>query len=127
MLPHRLSWSMASRKGLMFVLTTLSVLFLRRFQKLGGDQRRLRKGGVTSPYSGKEQTATSPDSAASVPNRGATATPFTVPTISLPKGGRAIRGMGEKFAANPVTVTDSMTPLAISPRRSGFGPQLSRS
>src|SRR6266699_1681183 len=48
------------------------------------------------------------------------------PTISLPKGGGAIRGMGEKFAANPVTGTGSMSvPLATSPGRSGFGPQLS--
>jgi hypothetical protein len=50
------------------------------------------------------------------------------PTISLPKGGGAIRGMGEKFAANPVTGTGSMTvPIATSPGRSGFGPQLSLS
>lgn len=36
--------------------------------------------------------------------------------------------MGEKFAANPVTGTGSMTvPLATSPGRSGFGPQLSLS
>ena len=50
------------------------------------------------------------------------------PTISLPKGGGAIRGMGEKFAANPVTGTGSMSvPLATSPGRSGFGPQLSLS
>lgn len=48
--------------------------------------------------------------------------------ISLPKGGGAIRGMGEKFAANPVTGTGSMTvPIATSPGRSGFGPQLSLS
>jgi len=33
--------------------------------------------------------------------------------------------MGEKFAANPVTGTGSMTvPIATSPGRSGFGPQL---
>jgi len=44
------------------------------------------------------------------------------PTISLPKGGGAIRGMGEKFAANPVTGTGSMTvPIATSPGRSGCG------
>src|SRR5262245_50535786 len=50
------------------------------------------------------------------------------PAISLPKGGGAIRGIGEKFAANPVTGTGSMTvPLATSPGRSGFGPQLSLS
>ena len=48
------------------------------------------------------------------------------PAISPPKGGGAIRGMGEKFAANPVTGTGSMTvPIATSPGRSGFGPQLS--
>ncbi|MBC8120910.1 MAG: VCBS repeat-containing protein [Gemmatimonadaceae bacterium] len=45
--------------------------------------------------------------------------------VSLPKGGGAIKGMGEKFAANPVTGTGSMSvPLATSPGRSGFGPQL---
>src|SRR4051812_37855600 len=48
------------------------------------------------------------------------------PAVSLPKGGGAIRGMGEKFAANPVTGTGSMTvPIVASPGRSGFGPQLS--
>jgi len=46
------------------------------------------------------------------------------PSISLPKGGGAIGGMGEKFAANPVTGTGSMSvPIVTSPRR--FGPQLS--
>ena len=50
------------------------------------------------------------------------------PAITLPKGGGAIRGIGEKFAANPVTGTGSMTvPIATSPGRSGFGPQLSLS
>jgi RHS repeat-associated protein len=53
---------------------------------------------------------------------------FTAPAISLPKGGGAIRGMGEKFAANLVTGTGSMTvPIAVSPGRDGFGPQLSLS
>lgn len=52
----------------------------------------------------------------------------SVPTISLPKGGGAISGIGEKFAANPVTGTGSLTvPIATSPGRSGFGPQLSLS
>src|SRR5512147_2430610 len=50
------------------------------------------------------------------------------PSISLPKGGGAIRGIGEKFAANPVTGTGSMTvPIATGPGRSGFGPQLTLS
>jgi hypothetical protein len=47
------------------------------------------------------------------------------PSISLPKGGGAIRGLGEKFAANPVKGTSSMSvPIATSPGRGGFGPQL---
>src|SRR5215813_6155846 len=60
--------------------------------------------------------------------QGSGTSPFAAPSISLPKGGGAIRGMGEKFAANPVTGTGSMTvPIATSPGRSGFGPQLSLS
>jgi RHS repeat-associated protein len=50
------------------------------------------------------------------------------PRLSMPKGGGAIRGIGEKFAANPVTGTGSMSvPIATSPGRSGFGLQLSLS
>src|SRR5439155_4579618 len=56
------------------------------------------------------------------------ASPFTSPQISLPKGGGAIRGIGEKFAANPVTGTGSLSvPIAVSPGRSGFGPALTLS
>jgi RHS repeat-associated protein len=45
--------------------------------------------------------------------------------VSLPKGGGAIRGIGEKFGANPVTGTGSITvPVAASAGRSGFGPSL---
>src|SRR5688572_17915348 len=52
----------------------------------------------------------------------------SVPTISLPKGGGALRGIGEKFAANPVTGTGSMTvPLPLTPGRSGFSPELTLS
>ncbi|VVO04135.1 hypothetical protein PS710_02909 [Pseudomonas fluorescens] len=50
------------------------------------------------------------------------------PTLFLPKGGGAIKGIGEKFSASPVTGTGSMSvPIATSPGRSGFGPQLSLS
>jgi len=46
----------------------------------------------------------------------------------LPKGGGAIRGIGEKFTANPVTGTGSLSvPIAVSPGRSGFSPQLTLS
>jgi len=47
------------------------------------------------------------------------------PSLALPSGGGAIRGIGEKFAANPVTGTGSTTvPIYASPGRAGFGPQL---
>jgi hypothetical protein len=53
---------------------------------------------------------------------------FRPPTVNLPKGGGAIRGIGEKFAANAVTGTGTASvPIATSPGRSGFGPQLSLS
>ncbi|HRI70383.1 MAG TPA: SpvB/TcaC N-terminal domain-containing protein, partial [Polyangium sp.] len=48
------------------------------------------------------------------------------PNPSLPKGGGAVRGLGEKFAANLVSGTGSLTiPIATSPGRGGFGPELS--
>lgn len=54
--------------------------------------------------------------------------PFSAPHIELPKGGGAIRGIGEKFQANAATGTGKLTiPLAVSPGRSGFGPDLSLS
>ena len=49
-----------------------------------------------------------------------------LPSISVPKGGGAIAGIGEKFAVNAVTGTGALTiPIASSPGRSGFGPSLS--
>ncbi|MFF4606443.1 SpvB/TcaC N-terminal domain-containing protein [Streptomyces sp. NPDC001339] len=55
----------------------------------------------------------------------AVASPASAPSVSLPKGGGAIRGIGEKFSANPVTGTGTLSvPLAVSPGRSGFGPSL---
>src|SRR4051794_35650900 len=69
--------------------------------------------GRTAPSSGAPDAARPGD-------------PFTPPAISLPKGGGAIRGVGEKFAANPVMGTGSMAvPIPTSPGRGGFGPQLS--
>ncbi len=48
----------------------------------------------------------------------------SLPWSSLPKGGGAIRGIGEKLAASSVTGTGSMTvSIYTSPGRSGFGPQ----
>jgi RHS repeat-associated protein len=50
------------------------------------------------------------------------------PAISLPKGGGAVRGIGEKFSTNPATGTGSLSiPLPLSAGRSGFGPSLTLS
>lgn len=50
----------------------------------------------------------------------------TIPSINLPKGGGAIRGIGEKFQVNSVTGTASLNiPVYTTPGRSGFSPQLS--
>jgi RHS repeat-associated protein len=49
--------------------------------------------------------------------------PSLLPALSLPKGGGAIRGIGEKFSVNAATGTASLgIPIAASPGRSGFGP-----
>jgi Salmonella virulence plasmid 65kDa B protein len=51
-----------------------------------------------------------------------------LPTVALPKGGGAIRDIGEKFAVSAATGTGSMTiPIPVSAGRSGFGPTLSLS
>lgn len=45
--------------------------------------------------------------------------------ISLPKGGGAIKGIGETFKSNPFTGTANISiPIATSPGRNGFGPEL---
>lgn len=51
-----------------------------------------------------------------------------VPSISLPKGGGAIKGIDEKFSVNAVNGTSAFSvPLPISPGRNGFQPTLSLS
>src|SRR6476646_5948013 len=80
-------------------------------------------GGARSDFGGRATTTTPRDSSASND-------PFLInpPALSLPKAGGAIRGTGEKLAANPVTGTGSVTvPIAASPGRAGFGPRLSLS
>jgi RHS repeat-associated protein len=48
------------------------------------------------------------------------------PSLSLPKGGGALGGIGEKFSASPATGTGAMSiPLPLSPGRGGSQPQLS--
>ena len=48
------------------------------------------------------------------------------PKIELPRGGGALRRIGEKFQANAFTGTGTLSiPLAVSPGQSGSGPSLS--
>lgn len=62
------------------------------------------------------------------PQSGAAREARDTPSIKLPTGGGAIRSIGEKFAANPVTGVGTMTiPIETSPGRGGFGPGLSLS
>ncbi len=50
------------------------------------------------------------------------------PAVTLPKGGGAVRGIGEKFSSNLVTGTGSLSiPIFTSPSRSQFQPALSLS
>jgi RHS repeat-associated protein len=54
--------------------------------------------------------------------------PFAAPQVSLPKGGGAIRGIGESFSTNSSNGTGTLTvPIAVSPGRSSSAPQLSLS
>mgnify|MGYP003291523054 CR=1 FL=1 len=48
-----------------------------------------------------------PDTESAVPR-------VTAPSLALPKGGGAIRGLGEAFAANPVTGTGATNPSSVS-------------
>ncbi len=68
------------------------------------------------------------DAAAQTVAKNVAAPEFTAPHLSLPKGGGALRSIGETFATNPVTGTGALSiPIAASPGRSGFGPQLALS
>ena len=50
------------------------------------------------------------------------------PSVTLPKGGGALRSIGEKFQPSPFTGSGTLTvPLPTSPGRQGTGPQLTLS
>jgi RHS repeat-associated protein len=52
--------------------------------------------------------------------------PAPLPAVTQPKGGGAIRGIGETFSVGGPTGTSSVTiPVAISPARQDFAPKLS--
>ncbi|MCO1577179.1 hypothetical protein M8C13_15580 [Crossiella sp. SN42] len=56
---------------------------------------------------------------------GSTGAPRDEPSLSLPRAGGAIRGMGDKFATNPVTGTAAVSvPVALTAGRPGVAPEL---
>jgi len=60
------------------------------------------------------------------PSSGQSGLADKLPSISVPTGGGAMRGIGEKFSVNAATGTGSVSvPIDTSPGRSGFGPQIS--
>ncbi len=69
----------------------------------------------------------SPDQAQAAPAaNGASNAKNSGSVISLPKGGGAVKGIGETFKPNPFTGTANFSvPIATSPGRAGFGPELS--
>lgn len=76
---------------------------------------RPTSGNVGAPFSGGSNPGSA--TAAAAAERGGS----VLPTVSLPTGGGAIRGIGEKFTFNPTNGTGSFAvPLAMSPGRSGF-------
>lgn len=86
-----------------------------RDERSGGESRR---DAVAAPMRG---SAPAGDGAA----RDMGSRSDMLPGLTLPKGGGAVRGIGEKFTANPTTGSGGMSvPIALSPGRSGFGPQL---
>ena len=54
--------------------------------------------------------------------------PVAAPSPSLPKGGGALRGLGEKLTINAASGTVTLqVPLALSPSRAGVQPELTLS
>jgi hypothetical protein len=80
---------------------------------------------VSQSTNPKQQSGSSPGSISDTGSK--ESFQVSAPSISLPKGGSAIPGIGEKFGANPVTGTGSMTvPIATSSGCSGLGPNSER-
>ena len=88
----------------------------------GGLGTGSRSTGTTG--GGPAEATTSDGSTPAQPDAPASPTSL-LPSVSLPKGGGAIRGLDEKFSVNAATGTGSMAvQLPLSPGRSGFTPPL---
>src|SRR5580692_2916038 len=84
-----------------------------------------RPGDPSSAEPPTGQTGGTPPASGWQPVEGGPPPP---PTVSLPKGGGAIRDIGEKFSVSAATGTATLTvPIATSPGRARFGPSLALS
>jgi hypothetical protein len=90
----------------------------------------MSEADATDPFSIVEAEAEvrlrGADELAQIPkSRSISLSPAKSPTLGLPKVGGAIRGIGEKSAADHVTGAGSMSePIATSPGRASCGRQL---
>lgn len=95
----------------------------------GQEDRPANQTEIESQQLGPQGSEAPADASGPPPNPGQMEKPKRaadlLPSVSLPKGGGAIRGMGEKFSVNAATGTAAMSvPLPLSPGRAGFTPDL---
>ncbi|KAJ6785333.1 hypothetical protein PWT90_02600 [Aphanocladium album] len=88
------------------------------------DPKNSAASGSTPSYAGKgNSSTTADDNAPKAPQ-----TPFKAPQISLPKGGGAMKSIGEKFSVSPATGTGNfLVPISTSPGRGESGIKLALS
>ena len=80
-------------------------------------------GSPQAPVPAASETGGGAPGAAWQPAEGG---PPAAPSVTLPKGGGAIRDIGEKFTVSAATGTAGLAvPVTTSPGRAGFGPSLS--
>lgn len=85
---------------------------------------------VGAPNTDKERPGSRPPSAPKPVHPSEKTRDFfqATPKLEIPKGGGALRGIGEKFEVNAATGTASLSvPIPVSPSRQGFQPALSLS
>ncbi len=92
------------------------------------DKINRQDSGNNSPNAGNSQDKTSKTPEVVTTSSGIKNSLNVPGGIELPKGGGAIRGIGEKAEVNPVNGSGTVSiPLPLTPGRSGFTPQLALS
>lgn len=89
---------------------------------------RPQKNTTPSKDSTSPNRDTTPTIAALSQEKASESNAIQIPSISLPKGGGALKGIDEKFEVNAANGTASFSlPLPITPGRNGFAPSLALS